>query len=64
MPKYLMNYQTLSDFHVVVEADDDDAARGVLIDSPHRTIHVGGVVRDWIMTDIYYDTIDISEVTE
>lgn len=64
MPKYLMNYQTLSDFQVVVEAEDEDAARDMLIDSPNMTNNVGGEEPDWIMTDIYYDTIDISEVTE
>ena len=64
MPKYQLNYQILSDFQVVVEAEDEDAARDMLIDSPNMTSDVGGEEPDWIMTDIYYDTIDISEVEE
>lgn len=64
MPKYLLNYQILSDFQVVVEAEDEDAARDILIDSPNMTTDVGGEEPEWIMTDIYYDTIDITEVED
>ena len=64
MPKYLMSYQILSDFQVVVEAEDKDAARDILIDSPNMTTDVGGEEPEWIMTDIYYDTIDIMEVED
>lgn len=64
MPKYLMSYQILSDFQVVVEAEDEEAARDILIDSPNMTTDVGGEEPEWIMTDIYYDTIDIMEVED
>ena len=64
MPKYQLSYQILSDFQVVVEAEDEEAARDILIDSPNMTTDVGGEEPDWIMTDIYYDTIDIMEVED
>ena len=64
MPKYQLNYQILSDFQVVVEAEDEDAARDMLIDSPNMTTDVGGEEPEWIMTDIYYDTIDVMEVED
>ena len=64
MPKYQLNYQILSDFQVVVEAEDEEAARDILIDSPNMTTDVGGEEPEWIMTDIYYDTIDIMEVED
>ena len=64
MPKYQLSYQILSDFQVVVEAEDEDAARDTLIESVNMTTDVGGEEPDWLSTDIYYDTIDVMEVEE
>lgn len=64
MPKYRLSYQILSDFHVVVEAEDEDAARDMLMDEGLPTTEVGGNEVDWIMSDIFYDTIDVMEVED
>lgn len=62
MPKYLLNYQILSDFQVVVEAEDEDQAKDILISSPDLTGEIDGNEASWIQSDIYYDSIDIAEV--
>ena len=62
MPKYRLSYQILSDFYVVVEAEDEDAARDMLMDEGLPTTEVGGNEVDWVMSDIFYDTIDVMEV--
>lgn len=64
MPKYQLSYQILSDFQVVVEAEDEDAARDMLMDEGLPTTEVGGNEVDWVMSDIFYDTIDVMEVEE
>lgn len=69
MPKYLVSYQQLSDFQVVVTAENEDAAKDLVIDSPTQTtciIDDEGVEcePDWIQSDMFYDTIDVSEVEE
>lgn len=69
MPKYLVSYQQLSDFQVVVTAESEDHAKDLVIDSPTQTtciIDAEGVEcePDWIQSDMFYDTIDISEVEE
>ena len=62
MPKYRLSYQILSDFYVVVEAEDEEAARDMLMDEGLPTTEVGGNEVDWVMSDIFYDTIDVMEV--
>ena len=64
MPKYRLSYQILSDFYVVVEAEDEDAARDMLMDEGLPTTEVGGNEVDWVMSDIFYDTIDVMEVED
>lgn len=64
MPKYLLNYQILSDFQVVVEAEDEDQAKEILIASPDLAGDIGGNEASWMQSDIYYDSIDIMEITE
>lgn len=69
MPKYLVSYQQLSDFQVVVTAENEDAAKDLVIDSPTQTTCIidGEGVEcepDWIQSDMFYDTIDVSEVEE
>jgi hypothetical protein len=64
MRKYLLNYQILSDFQVVVEAEDEDEARDMLLEEGLPTQAVGDVEVEFLMSDVFYDTIDISELTE
>lgn len=67
MRKYQVTYQMLSDFVVVVTAEDEDAAKDMVADSPSPTAYlIDGegfeVEPDFIQSDIYYDTIDVMEV--
>ena len=61
MPKYRLSYQVLSDFMVVVEADSADEAKDMLLESGAPTGSVGGAEVEWTSTDIYYDSIEVSE---
>ena len=54
MPNYLINYQTVTDWQVVIEADSEEEAKEMLI-------HGGEYEHEFIMEDINYDTIDIME---
>ena len=67
MRKYQVTYQMLSEFVVVVAAEDEDAAKDIVAESPSPTSYlVDGegfeVEPDFIQSDIYYDTIDAMEV--
>jgi len=62
MRKYLLNYQILSDFQVVVEAEDEHQARDLLLEEGLPTSEVDGNEVEFIMSDVFYDTINIMEV--
>lgn len=62
MRKYLLNYQILSDFQVVVEAEDEHQARDLLLEEGLPTSEVDGNEVEFLMSDIFYDTINIMEV--
>ena len=67
MRKYLVSYQMLSDFQVVVSAEDEDQAKDLVISSATPTSCIDDAEGfecepDSIQSDIYYDTIDVMEV--
>ena len=67
MRKYLVSYQMLSDFQVVVSAEDEDQAKDLVISSATPTSCIDDAEGfecepDWMQSDIYYDTIDVMEV--
>ena len=57
MPNYLVNYRRWSDFQTVIEADSPEDAEQMLI---NQGIEIED--HDFIMSDLDYDSIDISEV--
>ena len=67
MPSYQVNYQIVSDFMVVVEADSEDEAREMVGDAvtPATLIyHAGGEAEpEWIESDVSWDTIEVSAIT-
>lgn len=62
MRKYLLNYQILSDFQVVVEAEDEHQARDLLLEEGLPTSEVDGNEVEFLMSDVFYDSINIMEV--
>ena len=54
MPNYLINYQTVTDWQVVVEADSEEEAKELLLNGE-------AYEKDFIMEDLNYDSIDIME---
>jgi len=57
----------LSDFQVVVSAEDEDQAKDLVISSATPTSCIDDAEGfecepDWMQSDIYYDTIDVMEV--
>ena len=67
MPSYQVNYQLVSDFMVVVEADNEEQAKLMVMDSgsPATFIeHDGGDSEpEWIMSDVFWDTMEVSVIT-
>jgi hypothetical protein len=57
MTKYLVSYQMVHDFQVVVEADSEDSAYEMLL-----TDDVDQFEPEFVMADLNYDTVDIMEV--
>ena len=57
MPRYLINYQKVQDFQVVVEADNEEAALELLINDK-----VDQFEPEFFMADLNYDSIDILEM--
>ena len=55
MPNYLINYQTVTDWQIVIEADSEEDAKELLINGEADE-------KDFVMEDINYDSIDIMEV--
>lgn len=55
MPNYLINYQTVTDWQIVIEADSEEGAKELLINGEVDE-------KDFVSDDINYDTIDIMEV--
>lgn len=55
MKKYLINYQTVTDWQIVIEADSEEEAKELLINGETDE-------RDFVMDDLNYDTIDAMEV--
>jgi len=67
MRKYLVSYQMLNDFQVVVSAEDEDQAKDLVASSATPTSCIEDAEGfecepDSIQSDIYYDTIDVMEV--
>ena len=54
MPNYLINYQTVTDWQVVVEADSEEEAKEMLLNGEADE-------KEFVMDDINYDSIDIME---
>lgn len=66
MRKYLVSYQMLNDFQVVVSAEDEDQAKDLVVSSATPTSCIEDAEGfecepDWMQSDIYYDTIDVME---
>jgi hypothetical protein len=66
MRKYLVSYQMLNDFQVVVSAEDEDQAKDLVVSSATPTSFIEDAEGfecepDWMQSDIYYDTIDVME---
>ena len=57
MPNYLINYQTVTDWQVVVEADSEEEAKELLINGEADE-------KEFVMDDLNYDSIDIMEVED
>ena len=67
MRKYLISYQMLNDFQVVVSAEDEDQAKDLVVSSATPTSCIEDAEGfecepDWIQSDIYYDSMDVMEV--
>ena len=67
MRKYLVSYQMLNDFQVVVSAEDEDQAKDLVASSATPTSCIEDAEGfecepEWVESDIYYDTIDVMEV--
>lgn len=66
MRKYLVSYQMLNDFQVVVSAEDEDQAKDLVVSSATPTSCIEDAEGfecepDWFQSDIYYDSIDVME---
>jgi hypothetical protein len=57
MAKFHINYQRVTDWQVVVEADSAEEAEALLLND-----EVNDFEPDFIQSDLNYDTYDISEV--
>ena len=55
MPNYLINYQTVTDWQVVVEAESEEDAYEILVNGEADE-------KEFVMDDLNYDSIDIMEV--
>lgn len=58
MPSYKIDYQMISDFHVVVEADSWEDAEAMLLND-----ELSQFEPESLMTDLNYDNYEISEIT-
>jgi hypothetical protein len=56
MPKYFVTYRVWSDFQTEIEADSPEEAEDMLINNG-----VDDFDQDFIMSDLDYDSIDVSE---
>ena len=57
MPNYLINYQTVTDWQVVVEAESEEDAYEILVNGEADE-------KEFVMDDLNYDSIDIMEVED
>jgi len=57
MAKFHINYQTVTDWQVVVEADSAEEAEALLLND-----EVSDFEPEFIFSDLNYDTYDVSEV--
>lgn len=64
MPKYAIDYSLVTYMYVVVEADDENEAEKMLIESVSPATDIGGEEPDFISTDIDYDYYSIVEVKD
>ena len=58
MPNYQIDYQMITDFQVVVEADSWDDAEALLLND-----ELSEFEPEMLMTDLNYDNYEISEIT-
>ena len=58
MPNYQIDYQMITDFQVVVEADSWDDAEALLLND-----EISEFEPEALMTDLNYDNYEVSEIT-